>query len=468
MEENKKFKQVLFGFKVCYMVYLLLAFNAFVNGASWMNIASYVITILGAGMILWMLFRYKRYKKGYNLWILAGFAASYIISAAAHFSYGGAENVKGLIWLVFPLVLLYLSAFDMSGEEIRQEMKWLSAIYIIYCTVVNIISLSMVWWGRKYDYVDETGFVHAIGYRWQRLWGIYDDPNHGATITVIALFMLLYLFSCTRKWWQRIGLLLLFIIHYLYLALSDSRTGIIMLAAGLFLWHCLLAWVEKKRSVRPKHVLLLCIVGVLAAGTAFVGDVGVKAIYQPMDAKIEAVMKAKNPATVKSPAGKTKTQKPDTRKKDLQHDYSNGRLEIWKNGLQIVEKSPVIGVGFRNIAGYAAEHFPEGYLVKNRGGVKYDSMHNLELDILVGQGAIGGILFLLLLINSSVILFKRMYQVSGEYKTEPVFSTAACAALLAAGTFLSFIFYVNAPQNMCFWLLLGYAMRLCQIGAENK
>ncbi|CZR75318.1 Lipid A core-O-antigen ligase [Clostridioides difficile] len=95
-----------------------------------------------------------------------------------------------------------------------------------------------------------------------------------------------------------------------------------------------------------------------AAGTAFVGDVGVKAIYQPMDAKIEAVMKAKNPATVKSPAGKTKTQKPDTRKKDLQHDYSNGRLEIWKNGLQIVEKSPVIGVGFRNFAGCAAEHFP--------------------------------------------------------------------------------------------------------------
>lgn len=468
MEENKKFKRALFGFKVCYMVYLLLAFNAFVNGTSWMNIASYAITILGAGMVLWMLFRYKRYKKGYNLWILAAFVISYIISAGAHFTYGGIENIKGLIWLVFPLILLYLSAFDMSGEEIRREMKWLSAIYIVYCTVVNIISLSMVWWGRKYDHVDEMGIVHAIGYRWQRLWGIYDDPNHGATITVIALFMLLYLFYCTRKWKQRIGLLLLFIINYLYLVLSDSRTGIIMLAAGLFLWYCFLAWMEKKRGTHPKHVLLLCIVGVLAAGTAFAGDEGIKTIYRPLDAKLEAIMKAKNPTAAKLPAGKTKTQKTDTRKEDLQNDYSNGRLEIWKSGLQIVEKSPVIGVGFRNIAGYAAEYFPEGYLVKNSGGVKYDSMHNLELDILVGQGAVGGILFLFLLINSGVILFKGMHQVSGEYRTEAVFFSAACAALLAAGIFLSFIFYVNAPQNMCFWLLLGYAMRLCQIGAENK
>lgn len=463
MEENKKFKQTLFLFKVCYLLYLLLAFNAFVNGSPWMNIASYVITVLGAGMVLWMLFRYKRYKKGYSLWILAAFVVSYGVSAAAHFGFGGIENIKGLIWLIFPLVLLYLSAFDMSREEIRREMRRLSVIYSSYCTVVNLISLSMVWWGRKYNHVDATGFAHGIGYRWQRLWGIYDDPNHGATITAIALFMLVYLSSCARKRGQRMVLALLFIVNFFYLVLSDSRTGMIALAAGLFFWGCLMAWIKIRKGGRTKRVLLFFAAGVLAACAAFALDAGVKDMYQPIDKKIEAFMKTKNPSVPKSAAGKT-----ETRKKDLQHDYSNGRLEIWKNGLQIVEKSPVIGVGFRNIAGYAADNFPEGYLVKNSNGVKYDSMHNLELDILVSQGAIGGILFVLMLMNSGVILLKRVHQVSGEYNTEVVFSVTACAALLAAGTFLSFLFYVNAPQNICFWLLLGYAMRLCQIGAENK
>ncbi|WP_334136689.1 hypothetical protein, partial [Muricomes intestini] len=203
MEENKKLKQALFLFKVCYLLYLLLAFNAFVNGTAWMYKASYVITVAGAGMILWMLFQHKQYRKGYNLWILTAFVVSYMISAAAHLSYGVTENVKGLIWLVIPIAVIYFSAFAMSGKEICREIQWISAIYICYCTVANLVSLSMVYWGRKYNYIDETGIVHGIGYRWERLWGVYDDPNHGATITIVALFMLVYLLYSRRKLWQR-------------------------------------------------------------------------------------------------------------------------------------------------------------------------------------------------------------------------------------------------------------------------
>ena len=464
MEENKKLKQALFLFKVCYLLYLLLAFNAFVNGTAWMYKASYVITVAGAGMILWMLFQHKQYRKGYNLWILTAFVVSYMISAAAHLSYGVTENVKGLIWLVIPIAVIYFSAFAMSGKEICREIKWISAIYICYCTVANLISLSMVYWGRKYDYIDETGTAHGIGYRWERLWGVYDDPNHGATITIVALFMLVYLFYCMRKLWQRIGLSLLFIINFLYVALSDSRTAIVSLAAGIVFGGCLLAWIRKKSGTLWKRVLVPILGALLAAGIVLAGDVGVKAVYRPVNQKMEETVKAQQPALqVKKVTGAKK----ETRENDLKEDYSNGRIEIWKNGLQIIQKSPVIGVGFRNIQGYTKKYFPEGYLVKNAYDVKYDSMHNLELDILVGQGVLGEVIFIALLVNICIILLKRVHLVSPEYRAEAVFSTSAAVALLAAGTFLSFIFYVNAPQNMCFWLFLGYAMRFCQIGAEE-
>ncbi|MGC4018007.1 MAG: O-antigen ligase family protein [Muricomes sp.] len=97
-----------------------------------------------------------------------------------------------------------------------------------------------------------------------------------------------------------------------------------------------------------------------------------------------------------------------TRKQDLKHDYSSGRMGIWKGGLQIVKESPVIGIGYRNIAPYTEENFPESYLIKNVYGVKYDSMHNVELDILIAQGALGAVITILLAGNTLFILYRNL------------------------------------------------------------
>ena len=214
---TNQLKKAIFGFKILYLIYLLLAFNSFVNAKGWMNLASYVITALGAVLILWMGVFYKRYRRVHNRFLLLAFVVSYCVSAAAHISYGLVENVKGLIWLLIPLIIVYASAFDMSREEIRREMRWLSGIYILYCTVANLVSLSMVYWGRMYEFQDKAGNFHVIGYRWNRLWGIYDDPNHGATITMIALFMLLYFLADIKKIWKKVLLFLVFIINYIYI-----------------------------------------------------------------------------------------------------------------------------------------------------------------------------------------------------------------------------------------------------------
>lgn len=466
MTENKKFKQALFIFKICYLVYLLLAFNAFINGMVWMNVASYVITAAGLLLVLCMVFQYKRYRHAYNLWILGGFVLSYAISAMLHLSYGVSDNLKGLIWLVLPLLLGYITAFDLSRDEISRELKWLSGIYIVYCTIANFVSLTMVYWGRRLDYTDGTGMIHSIGYRWNRLWGIYDDPNHGATITVIAMFLLIYLFYKAKNIWKKVLAVLCFLVNYLYVVLSNSRTGVVSLTAGILVAGVLYVWMRARSGSKIKKLVpsLLCVV--LAAGILFAGTYALNEAYQPIDKKIEKMLNVKKPT---KPVNKpTKPVNKPNRKKDLQKDYSNGRFEIWKNGLQIVEKSPVVGIGYRNIVGYSKEHFPEGYLVKNASGVQYDSMHNLELDVLVSQGILGGVLLLILLGNTCVILLKRVHLIPRENTAEVLFSVSAAGALFIAGTFLSFIFYVNTPQNLCFWLFLGYAMRFCQIGEKEK
>lgn len=463
MKKNKKFKRILYIFKSCYLMYLLLAFNAFINGTKWMYRAAYVITVFGTGLILWMLFLYKRYKKTYNIWLLGAFVVSYLISAVTHISYGMTENIKGIIWLVLPLVLVYVSVFDMSGTEIRREMRILSGIYIFYCTIANLASLSMIYWGRMYDYIDDIGVIHGIGYRWNRLWGVYDDPNHGATITVVALFMLAYLFSYAKKLWQRYVYILICIVNYFYIVLSDSRTGMVSLGGGILLCGFLLFWVKIGRGVHLRRALLPLLCAAIVIGVTFASDAVLKLIYQPIDQSIVQQLEGR-----KTIVSKLQSDKKNVRKDDLKRDYSNGRMGIWGNALQIARKSPIVGVGYRNILPYAKVYFPQGYLVKNDSGVQYDSIHNLVLDVLVGQGISGEIILFLLVGNIIIILCKNIHQVPEKYYREEMFSVVIAGALVAAGTFYSYIFYVNSPQNVCFWLFLGYAMRFCQIGVEGE
>ena len=74
---TNQLKKAIFGFKILYLIYLLLAFNSFVNAKGWMNLASYVITALGAVLILWMGVFYKRYRRVHNRFLLLAFVVSY-------------------------------------------------------------------------------------------------------------------------------------------------------------------------------------------------------------------------------------------------------------------------------------------------------------------------------------------------------------------------------------------------------
>ena len=110
------------------------------------------------------------------------------------------------------------------------------------------------------------------------------------------------------------------------------------------------------------------------------------------------------------------------------------------------------------MSGYAQKHFPDSYMVKNAARILYDSMHNLEMDVLVSQGIVGMALFLAFLIH---MLWKIIRRFSVLQKADDNFIAVMLSAALALGmasTFLSFIFYVNAPQSFYFWLFLGYGM----------
>lgn len=460
-KKRRKFEQVLFAYKIYYLIYLLLAFNAVINGMTFMKYATMAAALWGVLMGVFMLKDYRKYLGVPNLFILLAFLLSAAFSAVMNVHYGITENVKGLIWLGICFVPIYVSGCVLDRKQIFKEIKVLSAILVVYCTCVHVISLSMIVWGRKWDYKDMSGTIHAIGYRWGRLWGLYDDPNRGSVIALCAFFLALYLIRCVKNKAVKVLLVSTMLIQYLYVIFSDSRTGIVSLAEGVFVAACLWLYNRLPGSRRRRVIVSLLLAVLMAAGAVGVTSVG-KDAYNKVDSKVAKLWINRTgnakPSGVKKPIG---------RKADLEKDRSNGRFAIWESGLQIAKSSPIYGVSFRNMTAYAEENFPDCYLVNNPQNGKYDSMHNMPLDILVSQGVIGISIFFCFAGNTIRCLLRGVKNLAEESRYPAIVLFSLAAAVAVAGISLTIVFYISAPESFLFWLCLGYLMGLMRDGQRE-
>ncbi len=215
---------------------------------------------------------------------------------------------------------------------------------MIYSTVTDAIGNSMVLWGRSYGLTKvrdgkAVGFK-VVGFKWGRLWGMYDDPNHGATITVVAVLLAVYLFVRTAKWYWRICLAVSVLIQFGYLGLVRFKNGT---GVGRSRSYCVEQTALAGKRFREngmkagKAMAVSLMLGVAVAG----GIVGMAQIckqeYNTHDKQMEELAKKMFPPK-KSQTTKTETTPTKVgRKQDLKGDASNGRLDIWKSGLEIVE-----------------------------------------------------------------------------------------------------------------------------------
>lgn len=454
-------KKLLFGFKLYYLIYLLLAFNAYINERKFMSYATLILTAAGILILGCMAIQMQRYKSMCNIKLNLFFITSYVFSSVCMYRYGFTDNGKECIWLFLSMIVLYASSYCYTREEIKKEFQVLSVVWAVYCTVINAISISMVVWGREYGvqtYSEGVKGYKVIGFKWGRLWGLYDDPNHGATIAVAAIILALYLIWSTEKKWLKAIWLLTILVQFIYISLSDSRTGLVTLVVVTFLWSAVSMYLKgRHKGMAAKKTLGVGIITGVLLSAAVAGAVyECEQQYNVIDKKLEVAWKKKNKTIQKPVSGQV------GRKKDLVQDASNGRLDIWESGFEISKTSPVYGVSFRNMTAYAEEKLPKTYLVNNGEGVKYDSLHNAAMDVLVSQGVIGIAIVLLILLNTVRLMRRKL----GIIEKQDRYTVLACFTVLSAmgagSMFLSIVFYLNAPQTYVFWLCFGYFITFLQ------
>ena len=437
--------------------YLCLTFATFISVIYMSPLQPILVKLTLASGILVIIVRvlnWKKYGKMPCLILMILFCLSFLLSTVMNRQYGMTDNLKWLIWTGVQFFGLYVCDLERDADKCKKEFAILSHIFVFVTTIAAIASLIML--ARSYAEFLTTADKEFIvaGFQWDRLWGVYTDPNYGAVASVIGI-LLSGLYLIQQKGALKIPYAIAGIANYAYLIFSDSRTGMLalILGGGLFLYRWCVSRFKQKRYLKSILVIICVLAVALTAGE------GIKTqniTYQKKVA-VQRAKEAKKKQTKKHAKKHTK-KRLTARQKNIQMDASNGRLSIWQSAVEVWASSPVYGAGYSTVVSYAEEHVPETYIVNNGQGA-YVSMHNTFFCTLAYQGGVGAVLFVLIALRILLYIIKPMLLEKAEENLTAIalFSCLICVAI--SMMFLLDGIYTNSPSAAILWLFGGYAVR---------
>ena len=432
-------------FKILYFLLAAGTFCPFIYDSSLQPIL--VKMVLGVGGILLFLRAadWKHYIRMPGLSWMALFVLSFLLSSFMNRRYGMSENFKWMIWMILQMGCLYTCKLDRSRESYEKEFRILSHVMLGYSMIAAICSFWQLLQGTALKWTTQSGEVMLSGYHWGRLWGIYTDPNYGAGFHALCTLMALYFFWNVKKWWRYIYLFPM-LLSVLYIGFSDSRTSALMLCAGCgayFLFTQIQSADKKDRTKRGIAGELMIAAAVILV---FSGMYLMKKTYNQQQVPVAENTQAVDPVQ--------KPQEIQTeREQDLQKDVSNGRIQLWKSGIEIWKTSPVYGTGYSTVVDYAKENVKGTYIIENSQG-DYHNLHNQLINVLVYQGSIGVILLVGMFLYFCRYIWKA-FQKSGIRNYDGMLLCSILMILIAM-MFLLEGFYTNSPGACIFWVFGGY------------
>ena len=288
------------------------------------------------------------------------------------------------------------------------------------------------------DY-EHQGEALLAGIVWGRLWGVFKDPNYASAFATIAGIFAYYKITKTRRRVVKVFLVFTIIADFLYIALSDSRTGIVCVFSCTFVYMLLM----KLKNGNKKYIRII------VATVAF----------SIVMATVPVLLKNINNSIITIEEEITESDTEDNmtigREEDLKGNFSNRRTDLWVSALEISKTSPIIGVSFFNIVPYAEKNLPETYLVNNDLGV-FNNFHNMPFNLLVGQGILGLCIMIVFGCMTVVYIFKHLLMSEGGMYEYQVVLITGVVASLECSMFVTDILYTNSPMSVIFWLFLGY------------
>lgn len=263
------------SFKILFFVYLMLGTCNLTYGKPIVSVVMYVTFLFGGVILLWRLLSVKRFIKSYGLiWVLL-LLASYALSTVINIRYFDKQSIVVFVLWCFYFLILFLNDPERKRETVEKELRIIFGMYLAYVTLLVIISCGMliIGYGMSYRDPNNNNYEVVSGFFFGRLWGAFQDPNLGSVMCCISVAISGYFMWFFKKK-VITGLLALdIVIMVFYIALSDSRNG--MVTAGCVLGFALFFYLFRKyhdehgkKAVFKKAVSILAVAVVALAGAA--------------------------------------------------------------------------------------------------------------------------------------------------------------------------------------------------------
>lgn len=456
-KEQIKFLEL--GFKLLYLCLGMATFNSFLYDSSVQPILVKICLILGIVTIIGRVFYFRDYLKTPYILLQILFCISFCLTIAVNWKYGTAfSDIKWVIWTGFLFFLLYTCDTARDVKEYKKEFAILSEVVILFSVISAVASLYLMFERYHNLWMTESGETLIAGFQWGRLWGVYTDPNYGGVFSTVGILLSLY-FLKTRKGFWKIWYLIVILADYMYIIFSDSRTAEVCMCIGMGV-IILFFFVYTKQNWKGA---LLGIVSAILFSVVFVSATSfVKDQYNSeIEVQIkqtEAISGSKESVQKEKTSNGADSTKTVGREQDIQSDVSNGRFSLWKSGIEIWKTKPIIGTGYNSFLPYVKENLPDTYVVNNPQG-DYVSLHNGYINILVYQGVIGAVVFLVFMCGVLRKWYKGIKSLPREDIAYIGILTACCGVIAVSMVFLLEGVYTNSPGAFVLWTFLGYCMQ---------
>lgn len=474
-------------FKVVLFAYLALGSCSLSHGKSFMSYVMYVCFLLGACICLERLLRFKQHLSMPLLICAVGMYISYILSCLTNMEYLTKSSLVYLILWTFYFFVLYTHRKTETRAHVMKEFQLLALLFFIWTTVLVIISIGMLFTGYCYHYKDpnDMNYEVAIGFFSGRLWGAFQDPNLGAVMSCVSIALSAYWFRRCRKLPVRILLVLDVLMLLFYIAVSDSRNGMVslsVLCAVLTGFACRARFQRKKRRGQIAMMGgLMCLAMVLGLFLPSWVQTGYNNARIAMEARTVA-QQVEEQAAENGEAGDTEAIEEQIeaaeqtepavvdRGYDMDGDLSNRRLDIWRSGVEIGLSKPVFGVSYVALVPYAEDHMPETYIINNDSW-KYNTLDSELVNVFASQGFFGfGVLVLWVLLALKEYV-QGAKQTLARYPEEVPILVCIFCVLVVSALFQGTMFYQSNPDTWMFWLCFGsllFLLRSCRKEAQTN
>ncbi len=435
-----------------------------------------ILSILGAGaLFLWDILFFRNVLKTKYIWILVGIFAITITSSLFNTQYGLVDNIKAAANMFIQFFVLYAVGNRMTKERVNRDVKVIGNVLGAFWMIAVIISVGMYFLDIYYqqtNYIwgDPTlvhqGFVRVDdGAVVMRLWGVFVDPNFAAAMSIIVICLCVYLLHKTAKKWVKALHIVNILFQSLYVVLSNSRMGLIILLLVAFVgcWYvsvisirkCRIKAIATKRLLREAVAICLSVVFALACYT---GVTLSKNVLPYAQYGISHLVFGSSQDSGDADAPEDEIADLDREDISSKDDISNGRLAMWGEGFKVLKKNPVIGVGPRSYHKIATEIDPSLSISER-------SIHNSFMELLMGNGIIGFLLMLaFFLLCAKDALLIRIKNCKSLF-TVGILMIIVLSGM-AGGMFISSLFYYLSGISVIVFGLLGYAM--AYIRCENE